>query len=197
MSTPNLVKLRDEFNELRRKIDDLRRRATERAPGRKAALAKVEVTRTAYREVERRRYDDPRLHALEKQAKSFNTRSERDEFIRKGSLSMFIEMKKKQATIKTYSERVQMLNNADEYYGIGAWGSGNFRRGVSAYLAQYRPFTVVENEKTLRQALDAQQRKWTTEVNWDSRMEFEMGGRDKLEPHQLRWLKRVKPYLYK
>jgi hypothetical protein len=134
---------------------------------------------------------------LNKQLESLSTRWERDEVIRKHSMSMFIEMKKKQAAVNTYRVRVQMLNNADEYYGIGGWGSGNFRRGIDAYLAQYRPFTVVENESTLQQALDAQQSKWATEINWDSRMEFEMGGREKLEPHQLRWLKRVKPYLYK
>lgn len=95
------------------------------------------------------------MHAMNKQLKSLSTRWERDECIRKGSMSMFIEMKKKQAAVNTYRVRVQMLDNADEYYGIGAWGSGKFRRGIDAYLAQYRPFTVVENESTLQQTLDA------------------------------------------
>ncbi len=196
VSAANLVELREKSEALRRKIDDLRRRAIDKAPGRKAALAKVEAARTAYRDTESRRYDDPRLHALNQQLEAINTRRERDEFVRQGSMSMFIEMKGKEAAVNTYRVRVQMLNNADEYYGIGAWGSGNFRRGIDAYLAQYRPFTVVEDENTLQQALDGQQSQWTTEVNWDSRMEIEMDGREKLEPHQLRWLKRVKPYLY-
>jgi hypothetical protein len=134
---------------------------------------------------------------LSKELKTFNTSQDRDEFVRKSSMDMFIEMKKKQADVKTYSQRMQMLNNADEYYGIGAWGSGNFGRGVGAYLAQYRQFSITENEGTLNQALEAQQGKWTSEVNWDSRLEFEMDGREKLAPHQLRWLKRVKPYTYK
>ncbi len=71
---------------------------------------------------------------------------------------------------------------------------GNHTR---AYLAQYRQFAITENENTLQRALDAQQGKWVTEVDWDSRMEFEMGGRENLAPHQLRWLKRVKPYAYR
>jgi hypothetical protein len=92
-----------------------------------------------------------------------------------------------------------MLDNADEYYGIGAWGSGwgQFDRSIGAYLAQYRPFAITENENTLRQALDAQRKKWVSEINWDGRMEFETGGRENLAPHQLRWLKRVKPYMDK
>jgi hypothetical protein len=110
-------------------------------------------------------------------------------------MAMFIELKKKQAAVNTYSQRVQMLNNADEYYGIGAWGSGQFGRGIGAYLAQYRQSAITEEENTLQQALDAQQSKWVTEVDGDSRMEFEMGGRENLAPHQLRWLKRVKPYI--
>ena len=108
---------------------------------------------------------------------------------------MFIELKKKQAAVNTYSQRVQMLNNADEYYGIGAWGSGQFGRGIGAYLAQYRQSAITEEENTLQQALDAQQSKWVTDVDGDSRREFEMGGRENLAPHQLRWLKRVKPYI--
>ena len=56
---------------------------------------------------------------------------------------------RKQAAVGAHRVRVQMLNNADEYYGIGAWGSGNFSRGIGAYLAQYRPFAITENEDTL------------------------------------------------
>ena len=197
VSAPDTVKLREESHALRRKMDNIRRRAVDAAPGRKEAQAKLEAARAAYRGAEQRRYDDLRLHVLSKQLNKLNTQQERDEFVRKSSMDMFIEMKKKQAAVKTYSQRVQMLNNADEWYGIGAWGSGSFTRGIGAYLAQYRQFAITENESTLRQALDAQQSKWATEVNWDSRMEFEMGGRKDLAPHQLRWLKRVKPYLYK
>jgi len=197
VSARSVVKPRDKSHALRRKIDNLRRRAVDTAPGRKEARVSVEAARAAFRAAELRRYDDPRLHALSKQLKEVNTHQERDEFVRKGSMAMFIEMKKKQAAVNTYRVRVQMLNNADEYYGIGAWGSGNFGRGIGAYLAQYRPFAITENENTLRRALDAQQSKWVTEINWDSRMEFEMGGRENLEPHQLRWLKRVKPYVYR
>jgi hypothetical protein len=49
----------------------------------------------------------------------------------------------------------------------------------------------------LQQVLDAQQSRWVTEIDWDSRLEFEMGGPEKIHPHQLRWLKRMKPYIYK
>ena len=196
-SAPSVAKPRDESHALRRKMDDLRRRAADTAPGRKEAQAGLEAARAAYHGAEQRRYDDSRLHAMSKQLEKLNTHQERDEFVRKGSMAMFIEMKKKQAAVKTYSQRVQMLNNADEYYGIGAWGSGTFSRGIGAYLAQYRQFAITENETTLRRALDAQRSKWVTEIDWDSRMEFEMGGREDLAPHQLRWLKRVKPYIYK
>jgi len=197
VSAPGVVEPRDESHELRRKIDNLRRRAVETAAGRKEAQAKLEAARAAYHGAEQRRYDDPRLHAMSKQLEQLDTRRERDEFVRKSSMAMFIEMKKKQAAVDTYRVRVQMLSNADEYYGIGAWGSGNFARGIGAYLAQYRPFAITENEDTLQRALDAQRSKWVTEIDWDSRMEFEMGGRENLAPHQLRWLKRVKPHLYK
>lgn len=197
VSAPSVVTPRDEARALRRKIDSLRRRAVATAAGCREAQAARDAAREAYRAAEQRRYDDPRLHALSKQLKELSTHQEREEFVRRRSMAMFIEMKKKQAAVKTYGQRAQMLNNADEHYGIGAWGSGNFNRGIGAYLAQYRRFAITENEDTLQRVLDAQQSKWATEVNWDSRMEFEMGGREDLAPHQLRWLKRVKPYRYK
>ena len=197
VSAPGIVRIHDLLQAARRRTDDLRRRAVETAPGRKQAQAKLEAARAAYQAAERRRYDDPRLHALNKQLEAVSTRRERDEFVRRSSMATFIEMKQKQAAVDTYRIRVQMLNNADEHYGIGAWGSGNFGRGIGAYLAQYRPFSITENEDTLQRVFDAQQSKWVTEVDWDSRMEFEMGGRDGLAPHQLRWLKRVKPHAYK
>ncbi len=196
VSAASVVEPRDESQTLRRSMDNLRRRAVDTAPGRKQAQAKLEAARVAYRGAEQRRYDDPRLRTMSKQLAKLNTHRERDEFVRKSSMVMFIEMKKKQAAVGTYRMRVQMLSNADEHYGIGAWGSGRFGRGIGAYLAQYRQFSITENENTLQRALDAQQSKWTTEVDWDSRMEFEMGGRENLAPHQLRWLKRVKPYMY-
>ncbi|NQT89500.1 hypothetical protein HQ560_22210, partial [bacterium] len=112
-SAPDLVKVREESNVLRRTMDDIRRRAVDRAPGRTEAQAKLEVARTAFRAAEQRRYDDPRVHALSKQLQKFDTRPERDEFVRKRSMAMFIEMKKTQAAVKTYKQRVQMLNNAD------------------------------------------------------------------------------------
>jgi len=197
VSAAEVVAPRDQANSLRRKMDTLRRQAVEKSPQRKAAQAKLDAARVAYRAAEGRRYDDPRLHEINKQLAELNTSRARDEFVRKGSMDMFIEMKKKQAAVGEYRVRAQMLNNADEYYGIGAWGSGRFGRGIGAYLAQFRQFSITENEGTLQQALDAQQAEWTTEVNWDSRMEFEKGGRENLQPHQLRWLQRVKPYLYK
>ncbi|MCX6866928.1 MAG: hypothetical protein NTV46_12070, partial [Verrucomicrobia bacterium] len=124
---------------------------------------------------------------------------QRDEFIRKNSMTMLIELKKKQAAVDTCKQRFQMLNNADEYYGLGAWGSGwnQYERSIGAYLARYQQFALTEDEKTLQQVLDAQQSRWVAEIDWDSRLDFEMGGPEKIQPHQLRWLKRMKPYIYK
>ena len=197
VSGPGVVEPRDEAHALRRKMDDIRRRAVARAPGRKEAQTRFDAARAAFRKAEQRRYDDPRLQTMTRQLEALSTRQERDEFVRKGSLDMFLEMKEKEAAVKTYRQRIQMLNNADEYYGLDAWGSGSFTRGIAAYLAQYKQFAITENENTLQQAIDAQQSKWVTEVDWDSSMEFETGGLKELAPYQLRWLKRVKPYKYK
>jgi len=197
VAAPEIAKLRQDSNDLRRKADGIRRAAIEKAPGRKKALKTYDAAHLTYRQAEQRRYDDPRMKMLNKQLQKISTRQERDEFVRKQSLAMFIEMKQKQAAVKTFQQRVQMLNNADEYYGLGAWGSQNFNRGIAAHLAQYRQFAVTENQRTLQQALDAQTSKWATEVNWDSRMEFEMNGLKNIAPHQLRWLKRAKPHAYK
>jgi len=132
-----------------------------------------------------------------KEPNKVSTQQERDEFVRKNSLAMLIELKKKQSAVKTHRQLVQLLNNADEYYGLGAWAPGNLSPSNGAFQARYRQFPIVENDKTLQQALDSQQGQWVTEPDWDSRMEFEMGGPENLAPHQLRWLKRVKPYIYK
>ena len=91
-----------------------------------------------------------------------------------------------------------MLHNADEFYGVGAWGSWDFERALTGRMNAYKPFRILENEKTLQSVLDAQQAKWVTEVDWDSRLKFEKEHPfDELLPHQQRWLKRVKPYLYR
>jgi hypothetical protein len=142
---------------------------------------------------------DARPDAIQKpdMAKEPNTKQERDEFIRKNSMAMLIELKKKQAAANTYRVRVQMLNNADEYYGLGAWAPGNISPSNRAFQDRDRQFALTEDEKTLQQVLDAQQSRWVTEIDWDSRLEFEMGGPEKIHPHQLRWLKRMKPYIYK
>ena len=142
---------------------------------------------------------DARPDAIQKpdMAKEPNTKQERDEFIRKNSMAMLIELKKKQAAANTYRVRVQMLNNADEYYGLGAWAPGNISPSNRAFQDRDRQFALTEDEKTLQQVLDAQQSRWVTEIDWDSRLEFEMGGTEKIHPHQLRWLKRMKPYIYK
>jgi hypothetical protein len=157
----------------------------------------------AYEEfrIEQGKQFDARPDALPQQDKATESSKNqaRDEFIRKNSMAMLIELKKKQAAVDTCRQRFQMLNNADEYYGLDAWGSGwnQFERSIEAYLARYRQFALTEDEKTLQQVLDAQQSQWITEIDWDSRLEFEMDGPEKLAPHQLRWLKRVKPYIYK
>jgi hypothetical protein len=144
---------------------------------------------------------DTRPDAIPKQTETNkqNTQQERNEYVRKNSMTMLIELKKKQAAVDTCKVRFQMLNNADEYYGLGAWGSGwnQYERSIGAYLARYQQFALTEDEKTLKQVLDAQQSRWVTEIDWDSRLDFEMGGTEKLHPHQLRWLKRMKPYIYK
>ncbi|MFC1601050.1 DUF6055 domain-containing protein [Candidatus Sumerlaeota bacterium] len=197
VSAPGLVGPREELQTLREKINNRRRRAVAAAPGRKEAQAKFEAARAALRAAEQRRYDDPRLEALSKQLAPLDTQRERDEFVRLSSLDMFIELKKKEGAVKTHAIRAQMLNNADEHYGIGAWGTGDFSRAIRGHLAQYRQFAITEDDEKLQQALEAQQREWVTEVDWDSRMEFEMGEREDIAPHQLRWLQRVKPHKYK
>ncbi len=58
---------------------------------------------------------------------------EREEYVRKGSLDMFIELKNKEAAVKAYVIRVQMLNNADEHYGVGAWGTWGFVKGIDSW----------------------------------------------------------------
>jgi hypothetical protein len=154
----------------------------------------AELTQEA--EAFKKKYEAFRAELGKKYDARSDVQHERDEYVRKGSLDMFIELKKKEAAAKGYATRVQMLTNADEHYGLGAWYGGNFSKSTKAYLNQFTPFSITENENTLQQALDAQQGEWTTVVDWDSRRPLEMGGRKGLEPHQLRWLQRVKPYEY-
>ena len=128
----------------------------------------------------------------------FRTRIQsRERFIRLESLAMRIESSKKNAAVGLYRQRAQLLNNPDEYWGLGAWGTSRFGRAIAAAASGGKPFPVLENERTLRDVMQAQQRERLTTIDWDPRLPFEFGGKEDLPPHLLRWLKRVKPYIYK
>jgi hypothetical protein len=108
------------------------------------------------------------------------------------------QLQRKTLDLANEERRAKMLHNADELYGIGAWGSWDFERALTSRMAAYKPFPVHEDEEVLQRVLDAQQGKWVTEIDWDSRLKFEKEHPfEELLPHQQRWLKRVKPYKYK
>jgi len=129
------------------------------------------------------------IEALKKQKRDAKTDKEKKGIER--------QIRHKGSDLAAERRRAQMLHNADEFYGVGAWGSWDFERALTDRMNAYKPFRILENEKTLQSVLDAQQAKWVTEVDWDSRLKFEKEHPfDQLLPHQQRWLKRVKPYLY-
>lgn len=115
-------------------------------------------------------------------------------------MTMAIELKEKEAAVRLYEQRVQLLNNADEYWGLGSWSaiwgapSVEFVKRYSRAAHQRSP--IGEKEKTWQQVLEEQSSEWVTEVNWDPRMKLERDDPENLEPHLVRWLKRVKPYAY-
>jgi len=187
---PNVLASRERVDSLRNKINGIQRAAIESAPGYRKAQSTLKVLETAYRELERGRHDDPRLKAMYAERKQHDPRYDREAFVREGAKKEADAVKKLEVAIKQQHERVQMLHNADEFYGIDAWGSGTFERALEAYAKQFRPFSITEDETTLRSVLSIQQSKWATEVNWEDTKK----DREKLAPHELQWLKRMKPW---
>jgi len=197
---PGVVGPREQAEALRRRAEDVLRNAVDEAPGHALAAAKVKAARDALREAERRRYNDPRMHALNEQLHEYDTQAGRRAFVQENSMTMAIELKKKEAAVRLHEQRVQLLNNADEYWGLGSWSaiwgapSVEFVKRYSRAAHQRSP--IGETEKTWQQVLEEQSSEWVTEINWDPRMKLELDGLENLEPHLVRWLKRVKPYAY-
>jgi len=185
---------------LRRRAEDVLRDAVNEAPKRAEAVAKLKAAREAHQRAERRRYDDPRLNALNEELRKCQTDQGRRRFVHENSMAMAIELKEKEAAVNRYRRRVQLLNNADEYWGLGSWsaiwGAPSVALVNRYTKAAHRLSPIGEKKRTWRQVFEEQRGGWITEVNWDSRMKLERGGLENLKPHLVRWLKRVKPYVY-
>ena len=193
-SHPKIAQLEPKSKKLREQADIMYREARDKDAAYRKASEDVARFEKQRREADQKAYDDPRLAKLDKEIGTCNdvTQALRP-LIDKTTKDIDTRVRELRDDIANAKRRAGLLHNADEYNAMPKpWETGR-----PAAKADPKPFPKTDSMSTVSGIYLLQQSKWVTRCDWDARVDFEKAPFDELLPYQQRWLKRMKPYLYK